>query len=104
MVFPQILSYTPLLYDQWLPTYVNYHPRPQLQLHLGELPGGKWRQPPKNKYQISFRPLAWIGEPEVESRTQRSSPRTQKKKNPRPRTNFSRTGPLEAKDRGHNFF
>ena len=46
MVFAQILSYIPLLYDQWLPRYVNYPPRPQSRLHLGELPAGKRGQPP----------------------------------------------------------
>ena len=35
-------------------------------------------------------------QPEVESRTQSSRPRTQK--NPRPRTAFPRTDPLEAKN------
>ena len=36
---------------------------------------------------------------EVESRTQGSRPRPKTQKNPKPRTAFPRTDPLEAKDR-----
>ena len=38
-------------------------------------------------------------QPEVESRTQRLRPRPRTQKNLRPRTDISRTDPLEAKDR-----
>ena len=35
MVFPQILSRTPLLSHQWLPKYVNYPLRHQLRWYFG---------------------------------------------------------------------
>ena len=50
MVFSQILSYIPLLYDQWLPRYVNYPPRPHSRLHLGGFRMENGGNPPKTKF------------------------------------------------------
>ena len=50
MVFLQILSDIPLLYDQWLPRYVNYPPRPHLRLHLGGFRMENGGNPPKTNF------------------------------------------------------
>ena len=50
MVFPQILSYIPLLYDQWLPRYLNYPPRQLSRLHLGGCRLEYGGNPPKTNF------------------------------------------------------
>ena len=58
MVFSQILSHIPLVYDQWLPRFANYPSHQLSRLHLGELPAGKWGQPPKTNFKQGLNHLS----------------------------------------------
>ena len=50
MVFPQILSYMPLLFDQWLPRYMNY----PLRHSRDNIFGGGWLENGSNPQNINF--------------------------------------------------